>query len=36
MYKNNYNVYEITSDNGIKECIGKYDTKKENLLILYR
>ena len=27
MDKNNYNVYEITSDNGIGACVGKYDTK---------
>jgi hypothetical protein len=28
MDKNNYNVYEITSDNGIGQCVGQYDTNR--------
>ena len=32
MDKNNYNVYEITSDNGIGACVGKYDTKRKCIL----
>ena len=33
MDKNNYNVYEITSDNGIGACVGKYDTKQKCILV---
>jgi hypothetical protein len=32
MDKNNYNMYEITSDNGIGSCVGKYDNKRKCII----
>ena len=32
MDKNNFDVYEITSDNEIGACVGKYDTKQKSII----